>query len=256
MNPKNPVITKAPQPKSAKKIDMGAATNFGKNDLGINSPTHRNTHAEEDLFSADTTPSNNNNITKPVENMFKTCSPSPTNIKNDNDLDFNPREDENEFGDFASAFGSQTLKDDVPKDFADFGNVGNVFAPAAPTSNNANNLLLDPSPMSMFGQFTNPTNLMTPPSNLYQQQPQPSSDDLLSDFGGLSFSAPVSNGEFRLIFFFLIFFFPTFSFCSGDNTHQFVGPSQSLCRPSCAVEVRNYTPYTHILRKCVSVFCC
>lgn len=187
---------------------MGAATNFGKNDLGINSPTHRNTHAEEDLFSADSTPSNNNNITKPMENMFKTCSPSPTNIKNDNDLDFNPREDENEFGDFASAFGSTTLKDDVPKDFADF---GNVFAqPAAPTSNNANNLLLDPSPMSMFGQFTSPTNLMTPPSNLYQQQPQPqpSSDDLLSDFGGLSFNAPVSNGEFLLIF--LVFFFPTF----------------------------------------------
>lgn len=198
MNPKNPVITKAPQPKSAKKIDMGAATNFGKNDLGINSPTHRNTHAEEDLFSADSTPSNNNNVTKPMENMFKTCSPSPTNIKNDNqnDLDFNPREDENEFGDFASAFGATTLKDDVPKD--DFADFGNVFAQpaAAPTSNNANNLLLDPSPMSMFGQFTNPINLMTT-SNLYQQQqqPQPSSDDLLSDFGGLNFNAPVSNGE-------------------------------------------------------------
>lgn len=183
---------------------MGAATNFGKSDLGINSPTHRNTHAEEDLFSTDSAPSNNNNYnnyTKPTENMFKTCSPSPTNSKNDNqnDLDFNPREDENEFGDFASAFGSVTLKDDVPKD--DFADFGNVFAQsAAPTSNNANNLLLDPSPMSMFGQsFTNnPINLMSP-SNLYQpqqqqQQPQPSSD-LLSDFGGLTFNAPVSNGE-------------------------------------------------------------
>ncbi|XP_037030550.1 uncharacterized protein LOC119070360 [Bradysia coprophila] len=198
VNPKNPVITKAPLPKSAKKIDMGAATNFGKSDLGINSPTHRNTHAEEDLFSADSTPSNNNNNTKPTENMFKTCSPSPTNIKNDNrnELDFNPREDENEFGDFASAFGSVTLKDDVPKD--DFADFSNVFAqPAAPTSNNANNLLLDPSPMSMFGQFTNnPVNLMSP-STLYQpqpqqQQPQPASD-LLSDFGGLTFNAPVSN---------------------------------------------------------------
>lgn len=179
---------------------MGAATNFGKSDLGINSPTHRNTHAEEDLFSGDSTPSNNNNNTKQAtENMFKTCSPSPsTTPKNDNrhDLDFNPREDENEFGDFASAFGSATLKDDVPKD--DFADFSNVFAQsAAPTSNNANNLLLDPSPMSMFGQFTNnPINLMSP-SNLYQpqQQPQPSSD-LLSDFGGLTFNAPVSNGEF------------------------------------------------------------
>ncbi|KAG4067276.1 hypothetical protein HA402_000267 [Bradysia odoriphaga] len=202
VNPKNPVITKAPLPKSAKKIDMGAATNFGKSDLGINSPTHRNTHAEEDLFSADSTPSNNNNNTNPTENMFKTCSPSPTNIKNDNrnDLDFNPREDENEFGDFASAFGSVTLKDDVPKD--DFADFSNVFAqPAAPqTSNNANNLLLDPSPMSMFGQFTNnPVNLMSP-SNLYQpqqQQPQPASD-LLSDFGGLTFNAPVSNDNILL----------------------------------------------------------
>lgn len=197
VNPKNPVITKAPQPKSAKKIDMGAATNFGKSDLGINSPTHRNTHAEEDLFSADTTTTNNNNIIKPVQNMFKTCSPSPTNIKNDNqnDLDFNPREDENEFGDFASAFGgttttttTTTLKEDVPKDdFADFGNV--FVQPIAPASNNANNLLLDPSPMSLFGQL----NMMTP-SNVYQQ-PQSSSDDLLSDFGGLNFNAPVSNGE-------------------------------------------------------------
>lgn len=180
---------------------MGAATNFGKSDLGINSPTHRNTHAEEDLFAADSAPSNNNNIGKPIENMFKTCSPSPTNIlKNDNqnDFDFNPREDETEFGDFASAFGSTTLKEDAPKD--DFADFGNVFAQpaAAPTSNNANNLLLDPSPMSMFGQFTsNPVNLMTP-SNLYQQQqqqqPQVTTNDLLSDFGGLNFNAPV-NGE-------------------------------------------------------------
>lgn len=40
--------TTAAASKPAKKIDMGAAKNFGKStDLGINSPTHRNTHAEE-----------------------------------------------------------------------------------------------------------------------------------------------------------------------------------------------------------------
>jgi hypothetical protein len=131
--------------------------------------------------------------------MFKTCSPSPTNIKNDNqnELDFNPREDENEFGDFASAFGTAaTLKDDGPKDdFADFSAV--FVQSTVPNLNNANNLLLDPSPLPtatpIFGQFNaNALNLMAP-STVYQQQPQSSSADLLSDFGGLNLNAPISN---------------------------------------------------------------
>lgn len=96
---------------SSKKIDLGAATNYGKStDLGINSPTHRNTHSE-DLFGNE------------LPTTIKTC----IDIENifDND-DFNPRAEEvtsADFGDFESAFGKSNT---VPtpetqnNEFADF----------------------------------------------------------------------------------------------------------------------------------------
>lgn len=202
--------------KVTKKIDMGAASNFGKNDLGINSPTHRNTHAEEDLFDNQTNNNihNNNSIIK-TDDLFKTCgTPSPTNIKIDNhsgagDLDFNPREDESqEFGDFASAFGVHTKQPAPPsqassletkKDaFADFGSafVSGVTSPNQNT--NSTNLLFDTNPIggglsgSLFG-----VGIPSMPSLTIQQTP---STDLLSDFGGLSLNAPVFNGKFESIF--------------------------------------------------------
>ncbi|XP_068152006.1 telomere length regulation protein TEL2 homolog isoform X1 [Drosophila tropicalis] len=95
---------------SQKKIDLGAAANFGKapadSAAGIHSPTHRDTPSN--------TSSNNNNDL--LDDLFKTCTPPPSqsqplsqgaNIVDDDD-DFNPRASDaggQEFGDFATAFG-------------------------------------------------------------------------------------------------------------------------------------------------------
>ncbi|XP_073815793.1 clathrin interactor lqfR isoform X3 [Musca autumnalis] len=133
-------VTKQPQNKATapsvggtKKIDMGAAANFGKTATaaGIHSPTHRDTPAESnnddligyspinnnlslgisDLESNNTTTTaNNNNLT----NLFPTCSPKSERtlnsaaVINDDLDDFNPRaveQQQSEFGDFTSAFG-------------------------------------------------------------------------------------------------------------------------------------------------------
>lgn len=212
---------------------MGAATNFGKSDLGINSPTHRNTHAEEDLFqSSDDNNIMNNNIIRNelLEDMFKTCTtPSPTTTginnhrkNNDNhpsDSEFNPREDESqEFGDFESAFGDATnataaaastiksniiLSETKNNDFdfaAAFGN--NTVAAAAPATNltNSNNLIFSTSSSNssvpMFGQAIPSTNLLANSNSLLNnhQQQQPAAD-LLSDFGGLNLASPMVDGE-------------------------------------------------------------
>lgn len=208
-----------------KRIDMGAASNFGKNELGINSPTHRNTHAEEDLF--DSVPSsssavnnrsniNNNNINNnnKHDDLFKTCSgaSSPTNSRAD-DFDFNPREDENEFGDFASAFASTTgsmENSNVVKpmpttaaaasssSFADFDVCFDATVTAPPVNANASlssSLLFDSAPPLMFGggmqqQGNSLAGLMSSPP---QQQQQ--TTDLLSDFGGLNMNSPALSGK-------------------------------------------------------------
>ncbi|XP_055853273.1 uncharacterized protein LOC129916999 isoform X2 [Episyrphus balteatus] len=108
-------ITKQPQTKATivtnKKIDMGAAANFGKSKTpGIHSPTHRDTPPEDIATNSNNT---NNNL---IDDLFKTCSPTneskPTSsaaagAKSNDFDDFNPRADDtHEFGDFASAFGS------------------------------------------------------------------------------------------------------------------------------------------------------
>lgn len=210
-----------------KRIDMGAASAFGKaDDLGINSPTHRNTHAEEDLFD------NNNTIVKPV---FKTCPPpsppssraavvSTTSLDNNGDFDFNPREDENEFGDFASAFGGTAAA--VPAlpassngvfsaDFA--GAFVDVGAAAAPATNA--NLLSDglgsaddgllfgvattsahkSADISLFGSplASSAATLSALMGGSGQATSSAVGGDLLSDFGGLNMNSPVFNGEYR-----------------------------------------------------------
>lgn len=135
-------VTKQPQqkmPVGNKKIDMGAAANFGKksassvssNAAGIHSPTHRDTPGEGNNDLIGYSPINNNtmgisslqesnnsnstaNNNNEVDDLFKTCSPkSERNLNsaaiiNDDLDDFNPRAVEqphNEFGDFTSAFG-------------------------------------------------------------------------------------------------------------------------------------------------------
>lgn len=167
----NAPVTKQPQQKNppiAKKIDMGAAANFGKqsavSNAGIHSPTHRDTPGESgnsDLIgyspinnnltqSSNTTNHNNNN----VDDLFKTCSPKSEKTLNsaaivqDDFDDFNPRANEpasNEFGDFSAAFGSSgstAVTAEIPlaslnvaggsDDFADF----TAFQGSVTTSNN------------------------------------------------------------------------------------------------------------------------
>lgn len=127
----------------SKKIDMGAAANFGKmspSAAGIHSPTHRDTPISggDDLIGSNgnegggvgsidnnnllgvqqkvISSNNNNNL---LDDIFKTC-PAPNDktltsaaITSDDLDDFNPRAIESkqsqEFGDFTSAFDSGAL---------------------------------------------------------------------------------------------------------------------------------------------------
>jgi clathrin interactor 1 len=203
--------------KQAKKIDMGAAVNFGKQtDLGINSPTHRNTHAE-DLFSPSTpSPKQNSKPNKDLlDDIFQTC-PAPASakqpIKGHQDLsgdEFDPRAADGnaEFGDFSSAFGgppAQTTTHNKPPadddEFADFASAFTGAAPAASAQFNAGNLLFSmPTPSSApapakvpLGQDLLDANMFG--SSLAATEPTTNAD-LLSDFGGLSLGQPI-GGEF------------------------------------------------------------
>ncbi|XP_053667761.1 uncharacterized protein LOC128718112 [Anopheles marshallii] len=125
--------------KPTKKIDLGAASGFAKtaatatftssasvDQFGINSPTHRNTHAE-DIVGTGNVPSNKQ--PDALDDLFKTCPTKSTSASGalvDED-DFNPRAAE-DFGDFESAFGANTgksvtttAKGDEFADFAAFG---------------------------------------------------------------------------------------------------------------------------------------
>lgn len=187
---------------------MGAATNFGRDKLGINSPTHRSTHAEDDLFATNddlsAAASKNNNL---LDDIFKTCatvSPttSPTTVldtngaklsNNSNDDFFNPRGDEpQEFGDFACAFGNTsdpiasvptTHISDTKKDgFADF---SSAFETKSTTCN------VESSADLLFATNLSPA--------VFDQASSKSSqkiEDLLSDLDGLSLDSPVPSGKF------------------------------------------------------------
>uniref|UniRef100_A0A1Q3FUG9 Putative equilibrative nucleoside transporter protein n=1 Tax=Culex tarsalis TaxID=7177 RepID=A0A1Q3FUG9_CULTA len=196
-------VTKQPVgSKATKKIDMGAASSFGKStstagstnvptaDLGINSPTHRNTHAEEILVTHDATT---------ADDLFKTC-PGPPSVGSPGKLDelddFNPRAADGpaggqEFGDFESAFGAPQASKPAD-DFADFAAFGPTAAAAAvPTP-----AVAAPSTDLFFGMSPS----SGPAVNLFgglpqQQQPAtPAANDLLSDLSGLSLGS--TNGSF------------------------------------------------------------
>lgn len=213
VNPKslvNPAaIAKSAVSKPSKKIDMGAASNYGtRTDIGINSPTHRNTHAEEDLFDTGDAPSTAT-VPQPqhsdlLDDIFKTCPTVPNSAEQSavaGDDFFNPREDESaEFGDFASAFGGAPPSTKAPAalprppsvdgdEFADFSSAFVPGAPVAPTTNaiNSNELL--------FGTTTVSQPLFSPsgpPSLVSNSAPVA---DLLSDLDGLSLDAPVPSGK-------------------------------------------------------------
>lgn len=202
----NPSSTTAAtsKPKVSKKIDMGAATNFGRDEIGINSPTHRNTHAEEDLFSSNNIPNDNSNDL--LDDIFKTCHTSansaietvgkPTNNVGD-DL-FNPRDEETqEFGDFASAFGDTgcseatndqsaapaTVNESVKNEFADFSAFDSAAQTITSSTDNAASLLFAVNSDSPQTQ------------NVTSNSNQPVGD-LLSDLDGLSLNVSVPSGKF------------------------------------------------------------
>lgn len=194
-----PATSAASAIRGAKKIDMGAALNYGKSsDLGINSPTHRNTHSE-DLFGDEPVVKkipasrSNNDI---IEDIFSSSSSAPAID------DFDPRAEETapDFGDFAAAFGSSNAPAKAPlappvatNEFADFSSafsssskpdfssaaapppVENFLFSAQPAPTQSSNSLLGSA--DLFGNsvitsaFTSPTG---------------ANKDLLSDFGELN----------------------------------------------------------------------
>lgn len=201
--------------KPAKKIDMGAAKNFGKStDLGINSPTHRNTHAEEIISTSDDAsgkpPSN-----EILEDLFRTC-PAPPSVGSpakDTDFDdFNPRANDpatsgtgQEFGDFESAFGKPAPKptplvggSSGGDDFADFGAFGSapVATSAAAASSdlffglNASATPAAPVTAAGLNLFGVSPEQSQPPQ---MQQQHSVANDLLSDLSGLSLGS--TNGS-------------------------------------------------------------
>lgn len=197
-------VTAAPSASRApKKIDMGAALNYGKaGELGINSPTHRNTH-NEDLFGDEpvirtSTVRSSNDI---IEDIFSSAS-SAAPID-----DFDPRAEETaDFGDFASAFGG-SLKPAAPaaapvsNEFADFSSAFSAPVAAAPVPV-VDNFLFASSPVpqqsasSLLGSadlFGNSviTSAFTSPTAGGSSS---GGKDLLSDFGDLTLN-PI-QGEF------------------------------------------------------------
>uniref|UniRef100_A0A182PP69 ENTH domain-containing protein n=1 Tax=Anopheles epiroticus TaxID=199890 RepID=A0A182PP69_9DIPT len=174
--------------KTTKKIDLGAASGFAKtaasasvvttapsstvDQFGINSPTHRNTHAEEIVGTG-------GKQQEVIDDLFKTCptkSASSTGALVDED-DFNPRATE-DFGDFESAFGASTGSKSATitakgDDFADFAAFGTepVQQTAAPK--------VEPNADLLFGLSVG--NTVTATSNS-----SGAPVDILSDLSGLS----------------------------------------------------------------------
>uniref|UniRef100_A0A182NGG3 ENTH domain-containing protein n=1 Tax=Anopheles dirus TaxID=7168 RepID=A0A182NGG3_9DIPT len=172
-----PTGTAANAPRSAqkttKKIDLGAASGFAKtaatttaaagtDQFGINSPTHRNTHAEEIVG----TTGKQQDV---LDDLFKTCPTKSASSSTgggalvDED-DFNPRAAE-DFGDFESAFGGNPAGRAGPTvsaptmaaapsakgdDFADFAAFGPADAAQPKVAGDANADLL-------FGLSVGPT---------------------------------------------------------------------------------------------------
>lgn len=212
------------QPTTQKKINLGAAANFGKtpNAAGIHSPTHRDTPSSTntvDLMGG-ASPTNNNNNSKNKSNntssnnndllddIFKTCTPTPEKTLNsaavivDDDDDFNPRAGDaapatQEFGDFAAAFGGGDAGGPSPPSTG--------ILPAATTADNdefadfaafesssstafADQLVAMPTPASdSFDLFNSPA---TPAATA-----APTATDLLAGLGDLSIHQSMPMGK-------------------------------------------------------------
>jgi hypothetical protein len=182
-------VSSASGSRAPKKIDMGAAFNYGKSsDLGINSPTHRNTHSEN-LFGDEPpvvkkTPEKSSN--EIIEDIFSSASTSRDQLD-----DFDPRSGEvtADFGDFTSAFGNNQTASEAPlessNEFADFSSAfvspptSFASAPAPATSN----LLVN---TDLFGNSVITNAFESTMGGNHKK-------DLLSDFGDLNLNA--NQGE-------------------------------------------------------------
>ena len=217
--------------RAAKKIDMGAALNYGKaSDLGINSPTHRNTHnadlfGDEPVASKASASKNSNDI---IEDIFSSAASS------DPIDDFDPRSGEvtADFGDFNSAFGSNAAPTKAPaaapvvSEFADFSSAftqstaiptsftsppvatpslfptQSAAVPAAPSPPLDNFLFSSQTATTqstsnlikgadLFGNSVITSAFTSPPSS-------GGNKDLLSDFGDLTLN-PIQGKHFKLL---------------------------------------------------------
>lgn len=212
------------QPPPQKKINLGAAANFGKtpNAAGIHSPTHRDTPTTNsvDLMGGGSPSNNNNKSNTPINNndllddLFKTCSTSPVqqspNVEKtlnsaaviiDDDDDFNPRAADaaptQEFGDFATAFGSGSLPPSTGilpapnnDEFADFDAFqSSSAATVSSTSVLDGNLLTTATPANdAFDLFNTATPAATATAT--------TATDLLAGLGDLSIHQSMPMGEF------------------------------------------------------------
>lgn len=178
-----------------KKINMGAATNFGKNDLGINSPTHT-----EQSFSANNNVTNNSNNDL-LDDLFNS---SPNKTKSNLD-DFNPRAEETqEFGDFTSAFGGPSTQKPT-NEFADF---GQAFVSSTnintTTTTSLEDTLFD-IPAAVNPQYENISNVDLFGNNSISQSMSTSNNsDLLSDFGSLYVNTQINSGKFNFFYIYLL----------------------------------------------------
>lgn len=190
---------------------MGAATNFGKNDLDINSPIHKNTHAEE-LFSTNNNVTNSNNDI--LEDLFNTSPDKKSTVD-----DFNPRAEESqEFGDFTSAFASGLPTQKPTSEFADFG--------TAFVSSNINNEISVKDPLFDFpstinSQYESISNLDLFGNNSMSQSMSSSNhSDLLTDFGNINSSINSGKLQFQYFHIFYYFFFDDCKIALVDDDHK------------------------------------
>nr|NP_732736.2 liquid facets-Related, isoform D [Drosophila melanogaster]AAN14377.2 liquid facets-Related, isoform D [Drosophila melanogaster] len=244
---KQPTSTASAKPAlSQKKIDLGAAANFGKpapgGAAGIHSPTHRDTPTSVDLMGGaspspstskanNNTQSNNNDL---LDDLFKTCSPPPGQEKTlnsaavivDDDDDFNPRASDasqQEFGDFASAFGQPSAGSTISEppstglvpaandEFADFAAFqgsttstsaldGNLLKTATPANDSFD--LFNSAPTSTAAATT-ATDLLAGLGDLsiHQSMPMAVEEQLASSNDSMSSASPQPPSEaMRLAF--------------------------------------------------------
>ncbi|KAL5284753.1 CLINT1 family protein [Megaselia abdita] len=186
-----------------KKIDLGAAANFGKPSTlsGIHSPTHLESNVKPIVNT-------NNNL---IDDLFKTCPPKQKSGSHDDFADFDPRAETStggdDFGDFESVFEApkpqqqQQLpsfqQSDNSENFADFQSAFDS-TPVNPsfTSSTSNSTVAQSSnSFDLFG-----STMPAAPAPVVSNIENSSNADLLSGLSDLTISPnPAFNGARRIV---------------------------------------------------------